>query len=129
MKKSNVIKENLVKDIVNNQNGVSLIMLAIAIMMMLIIVSFAVFNSQNTTPEAKVAASLSSLASVKDACENALGLIELNPKDYDDFYDRCKSRTVTSRVIDILKEQGALEFNKKRYISRVVKYNSSLLGR
>lgn len=50
-------------------------------------------------------------------------------KDYDDFYDRCKSRTVTSRVIDILKEQGALEFNKKRYISRVVKYNSSLLGR
>lgn len=50
-------------------------------------------------------------------------------KDFDDFYDRCKSRTVTSRVIDILKEQGALEFNKKRYLARVVKYNSALLGR
>lgn len=50
-------------------------------------------------------------------------------KDYDDFYDRCKGRTVTIRVINILKEQGALEFNKKRYLSRVVKYNSSLLGR
>lgn len=50
-------------------------------------------------------------------------------KDYDNFYDRCKSRTVTTRVIDILKEQGALEFNKRRYLSRVVKYNSSLLGR
>lgn len=50
-------------------------------------------------------------------------------RNYDDFYDRCKGRTVTSRVIDILKEQGALEFNKKRYLSRVVKYNSSLLGR
>lgn len=50
-------------------------------------------------------------------------------KDYDDFYDRCKGRTVTSRVIDILSEQGALEFNKRRYLSRVVKYNSSLLGR
>lgn len=50
-------------------------------------------------------------------------------RDYDDFYDRCKSRAVTSRVINILKEQGALEFNKKRYLSRVIKYNSSLLGR
>ena len=50
-------------------------------------------------------------------------------KSYDDFYDRCKGRAVTSRVIDILKEQGALEFNKKRYLSRVVKYNSSLMAR
>lgn len=50
-------------------------------------------------------------------------------KDYDDFYDRCKGREVTVRVINILKEQGALEFNKKKYFSRVVKYNSSLLGR
>lgn len=50
-------------------------------------------------------------------------------KDYDDFYDRCKSRSVTIRVINKLKEQGALEFNKKRYIARVIKYNSSLLGR
>ena len=48
---------------------------------------------------------------------------------YDDFYDRCKGRTVTSRVIGILEEQGALEFRKKRYMGRVVKYNSSLLGR
>lgn len=48
---------------------------------------------------------------------------------YDNFYDRCKSRSVTTRVIGILKEQGALEFNKKRYMSRVVKYNSSLMAR
>lgn len=48
---------------------------------------------------------------------------------FDNFYDRCKSRTVTSRVISILQEQGALEFNKKTYISRVKKYNSSLYGR
>lgn len=50
-------------------------------------------------------------------------------KDFDDFYDRCKGRSVTSRVIDILKEQGALEFNKKRYLSRVIKYNSTLVAR
>ncbi len=86
MEKSKIIKNNFTKDIIKNQKGVSLIMLVIAIVMMLIIVSFAVFNSQNTTPEAKVASSLSSLASIKDACENALGLIELNPEEYDDYY-------------------------------------------
>lgn len=50
-------------------------------------------------------------------------------KDYDDFYDRCKGRAVTSRVIEILKEQGALEFKKQKYLSRVVKYNSTLMAR
>lgn len=48
---------------------------------------------------------------------------------YDNFYDRCKSRVVTSRVIDILKEQGALEFKKKVYLNRVVKYNSAIFAR
>lgn len=50
-------------------------------------------------------------------------------KDYDDFYDRCKGRAVTEKVIRILKEQGALEFNKNKYLSRVVKYNSTLMAR
>lgn len=50
-------------------------------------------------------------------------------KNFDDFYDRCKGRAVTSKVIDILEEQGALEFNKKKYYNRVVKYNSALYGR
>lgn len=50
-------------------------------------------------------------------------------KHYDDFYDRCKGRSVTTRVIDILKEQGALEFDKNKYMSRVVKYNSTLMAR
>ena len=48
---------------------------------------------------------------------------------FDDFYDRCKSRVVNERVIRIVREFGASEFNKKTYISRVTKYNSSLLGR
>ena len=53
-------------------------------------------------------------------------------KDFDDFYDRCcevKRSPVNKRVLEVLKEQGALEFNKKRYISRVVKYNSTLMAR
>lgn len=48
---------------------------------------------------------------------------------YDNFYDRCKSRTVTSRVIELLLECGALEFKKKVYISRVTKYNSTLYAK
>lgn len=71
---------------------------------------------------------------IKGIGEKAAYIIEEERKngpfvDYDDFYDRCKGRAVTSRVINILKEQGALEFNQKKYLSRVIKYNSALLGR
>lgn len=48
---------------------------------------------------------------------------------YDNFYDRCKNRVVTSRVIDALVECGALEFNKSEYIKRVKKYNRALFVR
>lgn len=48
---------------------------------------------------------------------------------YDNFYDRCKSRAVTSRVVETLKKDGALEFNKKTYLSRITKYNSTLLAK
>lgn len=48
---------------------------------------------------------------------------------YDNFYDRCKNRVVTTRVIDTLLECGALEFNKKEYIKRVKKYNMALFSR
>ena len=47
-------------------------------------------------------------------------------RSYDDFVDRCKSRAVTSRVIDNLLTDGALEFKKSVYIERVKKYNASL---
>ena len=48
----------------------------------------------------------------------------------DNFIDRCtgKGKKVNKRVLSILKEQGALEFNKRRYIERVTKYNSTLLA-
>lgn len=50
-------------------------------------------------------------------------------KSYDDFVDRCKSRAVTSRVINNLLEHGALEFNKKTYIKRVKELNTALYMR
>ena len=75
------------------------------------------------------------LSSLKGVGEKASLEIEAERKahgiftSYDNFYDRCKSRVVTTKVISILKEQGALEFDKKTYIKRVVKYNSSLYAR
>ena len=48
-------------------------------------------------------------------------------RSYDDFYDRCRSRVVNARVLRVLEEAGALEFNKKRYIEQVTKYNTNLL--
>lgn len=75
------------------------------------------------------------LSEIKNVGEKAAQFIMEERKangiftSFDDFYDRCKSRVVTSRVIETLKEQGALEFNKKTYISRVIKYNSSLFAR
>lgn len=75
------------------------------------------------------------LSSIKGVGEKAASFIEQERKkngiftSFDDFYDRCKSRVVTSRVIDILKSEGALEFKKKIYIERVTKYNSALYSR
>ena len=48
-------------------------------------------------------------------------------KSYDDFYDRCKSRLVNARVIRVLGEAGALEFDKQKYINSVTKYNTNLI--
>lgn len=52
-------------------------------------------------------------------------------KDYDDFYDRMEPyrRVVNKRVLEALKESGALEFDKKIYFGRCQKYNSALYGR
>jgi DNA polymerase-3 subunit alpha len=75
------------------------------------------------------------LSSIKGVGEKAAACIEAERKahgvftSFDDFYDRCKSRVVTSRVVQILKEQGALEFSKKTYVNRVIKYNSALYAR
>jgi len=48
-------------------------------------------------------------------------------KDYDDFIKRCKSRSVTSRVVAALKEAGALEFDENKYLQRTKAYSSALI--
>jgi DNA polymerase-3 subunit alpha len=48
---------------------------------------------------------------------------------WDNFYDRCKSRVVNAKVLKLLSECGASSFDKSEYISRVTKYNSTLMAR
>lgn len=50
-------------------------------------------------------------------------------KDIDDFIDRCKNRSVTSRVIDALENSGALCFNEKKWYNMIKKYNVSILAK
>lgn len=70
----------------HSNKGVSMIMLVITIAMMAIIISFSVFSSKNITPEAKLAAAYANVKTVKDACDNALTMIEINPSEYDEYY-------------------------------------------
>ena len=75
------------------------------------------------------------LKSVKGVGEKAAEFIYNERKqhgvfrNFDDFYDRCKCRVVTSRVVELLLESGALEFKKPVYLNRVTKYNASLFSR
>lgn len=48
---------------------------------------------------------------------------------WDNFYDRCHCSAVNKKVLGLLQEQGAVEFNKKVYIKRVTAYNVALYSR
>lgn len=75
------------------------------------------------------------LSDLKDVGEKAAELIYEERKkngifrSYDDFYDRCAGRVINKKVLRVLEEQGAIEFNKSTYIKRVTMYNSSLYSR
>lgn len=78
-----------------------------------------------------------SLSDVKGIGEKAANFIEQERKkngvftSVDNFLDRCvvKGSPVNKGVIELLKTEGALEFDKKVYIKRVTKYNSALYTR
>lgn len=50
-------------------------------------------------------------------------------KSYDDFYDRCAGRAIHKGILSILQEEGAIQFDKKKYIKRVTSYNAALYSR
>jgi DNA polymerase-3 subunit alpha len=47
----------------------------------------------------------------------------------EDLVSRIPKRVVNKKTLDALRDAGALDFNKKRYIERIVKYNSTLFAR
>lgn len=47
----------------------------------------------------------------------------------EDFLERCKGRAVTTKVISILDERGALQFDEQIYLNSVTKYNTALYSR
>ena len=47
-------------------------------------------------------------------------------RSLDEFIERVPKRNVNKRVVESLLEYGALEFDKKTYLKRCVKYNSAL---
>lgn len=50
-------------------------------------------------------------------------------KDIDDLVDRIPKRLLNSRVITLLKDASACDFNRKRYLQNVVKYNTDILSK
>lgn len=74
------------------------------------------------------------MSSVKFVGKKAADFIEFERREHgyfkskDDFIERCKMKgsPVNKRAIEVLEESGALEFDKKTYQSRVIKYNSQL---
>lgn len=65
-----------------NQKGITLIQLVITIIVIVIITSFAVFQGSNVTTEATIAKEYESIKEIKKAVEQALQMIEINPKEY-----------------------------------------------
>lgn len=125
-----------IQKIIGNKKGISLIMLVITVIMMAIIVSFAVFSSRNVTPESKLAAAYSSLKAIKDACDNAVNLIEINPDEYNEYYffgQNIKSLIDEENLTDLLKNCGLgketnpiLEISDRTYLIKNSESESDL---
>jgi DNA polymerase-3 subunit alpha len=71
------------------------------------------------------------LSSIKNVGLKSAQVIEqLGPyKDENDFILRVPKRAVNARVMEALKNAGALEFNRNKFIKRVVAYNSTLYSK
>ncbi|MBQ9266876.1 MAG: hypothetical protein IJ217_01095 [Clostridia bacterium] len=65
-----------------NERGVTLASVIVAIIIIIIIASFAIWYSSNTSTEAKLARAYAEVHSVKEAYENAKTLNEINPTTY-----------------------------------------------
>lgn len=108
----------------NTNKGVTIVMLVITIIVMIIMTSFAIFYSTNIAPEARIAATFSSLKEVKTACHRALNEIEMDPANLDEytFFGKNIYQDYTSSQIDELRVRCGLtnpeenDFSERTYI-------------
>lgn len=75
------------------------------------------------------------LRSIKGVGEKAAAAIEAERKkngkytSVENLKSRIEKRILNARVLRVLEESGALEFDKKKYFKRVEKYNTNILAR
>lgn len=75
------------------------------------------------------------LLSIKGVGEKAAKVIEEERrkngkyKSVEDLKERIEKRILNARVLRVLEESGALEFNQKKYFKHVEKYNTNILAR
>lgn len=63
-------------------NGVTLIQLLVAVIVVIIIAGFAIWDAGNTTTETKLTKLYNEVMLVKNACSEAVTLNQLNPEEY-----------------------------------------------
>ena len=65
-----------------NERGVTLVQVIVTMVIVIIIASFAIWYSKNTSTEAKLTRLYNEITTVKEACNDARVINELNPTEY-----------------------------------------------
>ena len=65
-----------------NERGVTLVQVIVTMVIVIIIASFAIWYSKNTSTEAKLTRLYNEITTVKEACNDAIVINELNPMEY-----------------------------------------------
>lgn len=65
-----------------SERGVTLVQVIVTMVIVIIIASFAIWYSKNTSTEAKLTRLYNEITTVKEACNDAIVINELNPTEY-----------------------------------------------
>lgn len=65
-----------------NNRGITLIQVIVTMIIVIIIASFAIWYSKNTSTEAKLTRLYNEISTVREACNDAIVINELNPTEY-----------------------------------------------
>ena len=116
-----------------NKKGITLIEVMIAVIVLVIIATFSILYSSNITDESKLAKVYNEINIVKDAIEESMVLIEINPEKYSLEYFFGEEVSVGNYNVGVISKEGTWyhigEENYKtldlRNIDREYLYNAS----